>query len=119
MRCGATGVPALATEPHGQRVGGAGERPLAQPEAAHVEAGVAVQAEDVVHAVEGAGLDQVQRSPGHDLLGGLEEQPHAPGQQAAGVHLGQGECRPDQPGGVHVVATGVGDAGNRCSSTGR
>ena len=40
--------------------------------------------------VERAGLDQVQRSPGHDLLGRLEEQPDAAGQQAARVRPRRG-----------------------------
>ena len=42
----ARGVPALAAEPDVERVGGAGERALAQADRADVDAGVAVQAED-------------------------------------------------------------------------
>ena len=63
--------------------------------------------------------DQVQRAAGHDLLGGLEEQADAPGQQAARGDLGEGEAGADEAGGVDVVAAGVGDAGVRCCSTGR
>ena len=37
--------------------------------------GVAVQAEDVLDVVEGAGGDHLERAAGHDLLGRLEEQP--------------------------------------------
>ena len=106
------GVAALADEPHGQRVGGAGERALAQADAADVEARVAVQAEDVGDALERTGGDQVQRTTGHDLLGGLEQQPHASGQQAAGGDLRQREPGADEPGGVDVVAAGVRDAGD-------
>ena len=59
----------------------------------------------VVDAVEGAGLDQVQRAAGHDLLGGLEEQPHPAGQQAA-----RGAPRP---------ARGRRRPGRRCARRGR
>ena len=63
-------------------------------------------------AVERAELHQVQRAAGHDLLGGLEEQPDPAGQQPAGVRLGQGQGGAEQGRGVDVVAAGVGDAGH-------
>ena len=111
VRCGREVWPPLPIEPDGQRVGGTGERALAQAEAADVEARVAVQAEDVGDALERTGGDQLQRPAGHDLLGGLEQQSHAPGQQPAGGDLRQREPGPDEPGRVDVVAAGVGDSG--------
>src|SRR6478735_1395555 len=105
------GVAALADQPHGERVGGTGQRALTQAEAADVEARVAVQAEDVGDALERTGGDQLQRPTGHHLLGGLEQQAHAPGQQAAGGDLRQREPGSDQAGRVDVVTAGVGDPG--------
>ena len=84
--------------------------PSRTPDLPDVETGVAVQPEDLVHVVERAGLDQVQRSPGHDLLGRLEEQAHAAVQEPARLGLAQREGGAHQPGGVHVVAAGVGHA---------
>ncbi len=49
-------------------------------------------------------------SPGHHLLGRLEEQPHPAGQQALGVHPGERRRGADERRGVHVVAAGVRDA---------
>ena len=111
VRCGREVWPPLPISRTVERVGGTGERALAQAEAADVEARVAVQAEDVGDALERTGGDQLQRPTGHDLLGGLEQQSHAPGQQAAGGDLRQREPGSDEPGRVDVVAAGVGDTG--------
>ena len=111
MRCGRRGVAAAAGEPDLELVGRAGDRALADADLAEVEGRVAVQAEDLLDLVERVELDQRRRAAGHDLLGGLEQQPHAAGQLAAAVHLGQREAGADEAGGVHVVAAGVRDAG--------
>ena len=58
------------------------------------------------------------RAAGHHLLGRLEQQPHAAGQQARRVRPGQREGSPDQRGGVHVVATRVGDPLDVAATTG-
>ena len=108
----ARGVPARPLEAHLEPVGGAGERAGPQAHLADVDARVAVQGEDPLHVLEHPEAHQVQGAPGHDLLGRLEEQPDPAGQQPAGMGLGQGEPGPDQRGGVHVVAAGVGDAGS-------
>ena len=101
---------AAAGEPDLELVGRAGDRPLAHAHLAEVEGGVAVEAEDPLDVVEGAQLEQGRRPAGHDLLGGLEQQPDAAGQLPSAVHLGEREPGADQAGGVHVVAAGVRDA---------
>ena len=53
VRCGRQVWPPLPASRTRQRVGGAGERALAQADAADVEAGVAVQAEDLVRRRRG------------------------------------------------------------------
>ena len=57
-----------------------------------LEARVAVQREDAVDVGQAVGGDDVERAAGLDLLGGLEDQPHASG-QAVG-HRGQREPAP-------------------------
>ena len=63
-----------------------------------------------LHVVEGAELDQRQRAAGHDLLGGLEEQPDPAAEQPLLVDPAEGDGGADQGGGVDVVAARVGDA---------
>ncbi len=73
-------------------------------------------------AVQGVGADgvverslrhQPLRPARHDLLGGLEEQPHAARQRRARVELGERQRGAQQRGGVDVVAAGVGHARDR------
>ena len=115
----AGGVPAAAGEPDRERVGGAGERADPQADLADVDGGVAVQAVDVPDAVEGAGGDHLERTAGHHLLGGLEQQPDPAGERGLPRGRGQREPGADQGGGVHVVAAGVRDARRRCWPTAR
>ena len=107
------GVPALAAELDADRVGGAGERALAQPDLADVEARVAVQAEDAGDAVEGAAARsaRARRRASPPRPAGRAAGPDR--QLAGGVRRGQGQAGADQGGGVHVVAAGVGDAAHR------
>ncbi len=70
-----------------------------------------MQRVDLGDAVEHARRDQVDRAAGHDLLGGLEDQPHGPGQPALAVHLGEHETGAERDGGVHVVAERLAEAG--------
>ena len=71
---------------------------------------VAVQREDLRHVVQAAGLDDLQRAAGQDLLGRLEDQPDPAVQLAAVGELGQQHADAEQDRGVHVVAAGVADA---------
>ena len=75
----ARGVPAAAVQRDGDVVAGRGQRALAQPDLADVEAGVAVHGEHGVHAVERPRGDGVVRPAGDDLLGGLEDAAHRRG----------------------------------------
>ena len=104
-------MPAAAVQRHGDLVAGRGQRALAQPDLADVEAGVAVHGEHGVHAVERARGDGVVGAAGHDLLGGLEDAAHrdAALDQGRLARL-EGEQRPEQRDDVHVVAARVADA---------
>ena len=62
-----------------------------------------MQAEDRRQVVDPALGDDVERAAGHQLLGGLEEQPHPPGQP----QRRQREARAEDHAGVDVVAAGV------------
>ncbi len=84
VRCGRDVCAAAALEAHLDPVGGAGQRAEAQPHLADVDARVAVQGEDPLDVVEGAQPHQVDGAAGHDLLGGLEEQPHPAVEQPGG-----------------------------------
>ena len=88
-----------------------GQRALAQPDLADVEAGVAVHGEHGIHAVERPRGDGLVRAAGDDLLGGLEDAAH--GQAALDqrrLALLEGEQRAEQADDVHVVTAGVADA---------
>ena len=63
--------------------------------------------------LERAACDQLQGAAGHDLLGRLEQQPHAAAQLTGLLELGERDARAHQGGGVHVVAAGVRDARDR------
>ena len=103
-------VPAGAAQLDVDRVGGAGDRPLAEADGADVDGRVAVEHVDRVGVLEHAVLDREQRPAGHDLLGRLEHQPHPCRQPLAEV--GQGQARAEQRRRVHVVPAGVRDAGD-------
>ena len=105
----ARGVPAAPGEPHAEAVGGAGDGTDAQAHLPDVERGVAVEPEGVGDVLEPAGGDHLQGASGHDLLGGLEEQPDPTGEPPLAVQPLQGEPGPEQRRGVHVVAAGVRD----------
>ena len=88
--------------------------PLAQPDLADVQAGVAVHREHGVDAVEGTGDDGVVGPAGHDLLGRLEDAAHRDAALDEGrLALLEGEQRADERGDVHVVPARVADAGGR------
>ena len=72
-----------------------------------------MQREDLHHVVQAAGLDDLQRAAGQDLLGRLEDQPDPAGQLAEVGELGQQHADAEQDRGVHVVAAGVADALHR------
>ena len=63
-----------------------------------------MHAEDPVDTVQRARGDHVQRAAGHDLLGGLEDQPHPAGQLG---RAGQRTGRAEQDRGMCVVAAHV------------
>ena len=60
VRCGREVWPPRPVKPDVEGVGGAGERTLAQPDLADVDGRVAVQPEDPVDVVEGAGRHQLR-----------------------------------------------------------
>ena len=70
---------------------------------------VAVQREDPRHPGQRAGGDRVDRAAGHQLLGGLEDQPHADRQLG---HRRQRQRGAEQHRGMRVVAAGVRDVGH-------
>ena len=70
-------------------------------------------------AVERAERPSAAGAAGHDLLGGLEQQPHAPGQQPAACTSASARPAPSRAGGVDVVTAGVGDARRPGCATGR
>ncbi len=70
---------------------------------------VAVQREDPRHARQRTGRDRVDRAAGHQLLGGLEDQPHTDRQFG---HRRQRQRRSEQDRGVRVVTAGMGDVGH-------
>ena len=98
------GVPTRRGEPQFDEVCGGGQRTFAQPDLADLEPRVAVQPVDPLDAVHRAGGDHVQRAAGHDLLGGLEDQPHAARQLR---RARQRPRRAQQDRGVRVVPAHV------------
>ena len=84
--------------------------PARRPELADLDARVAVQGEDPVDAGDAARRHDVERAAGI-LLGGLEDQAYASGQQPGGGLLGEEPRRAEQHRGVHVVAAGVATPG--------
>ena len=70
-------MPARRVQCHLDLVGGRRDRARPHRDPAHRQSRVAVQREDARHAVERARGDGVDRAAGHQLLGGLEDQPHA------------------------------------------
>ena len=65
-----------------------------------------MQREDARNPGQRARGDRVDRAAGHQLLGGLEDQPHADGQFG---HRRQRQRGAQQDRGVRIVAAGVGD----------
>lgn len=63
--------------------------------------------------MQGAGFDRVGGAAGQYLLGGLEEQPYGARQGAGAGQLGQHQTGAEDDDGVHVMAAGVGAAGDR------
>ena len=102
------GVPAGPGHAHLDPVAGRGDRAGAHAELARVEAGITVQGEDPADRGDPARREHVERAAGR-LLGGLEDKPDPPGQQARGGLLGQEQAGAEQHGGVHVVAAGMAD----------
>ena len=109
VRCGREVWPPVPSRRTSRRSAALVSESEAQPDLPHVDSRVTVQREDPLHLLERTQADQVQGPAGHDLLGGLEEQPDATGQQAAGVDLAEGLRGADERRGVDVVAAGVGD----------
>ena len=111
MRCGRDGVAAPAGEGDLDLVGRGRDRSHAQADLPDVERRVAVQREDAVDPDEPVLGDDVLGPTGHDLLGGLEDEPGAdPGGHEAVLDGAQRECRADEGRGVHVVPARVADA---------
>jgi hypothetical protein len=73
------GVPAPPGQPDLDVVGRSGDRPDPQPDVPDVERRVAVEPESMGDPFEPARGDHLERTARHDLLGRLEEQPHAAG----------------------------------------
>ncbi len=71
---------------------------------------IAVQRVDLGQILQHSPVDRVQRAAGTGLLGRLEDQPDAAGQQVQVAEPGQHQSRADQDRGVHVVPAGVADA---------
>ena len=68
-----------------------------------------MQPEDVAHAVEGSRGDHLERPAGHDLLGGLEQQPDAARERRLPMYLRERDAGADETSGVDVVPARVGD----------
>ena len=99
VRCGRLVCPPVPLRRTSTRSAALVNGPSRRPDLADVDARVAVQREDPLDAVQGALVEELDGATRHDLLGRLEEQPHAAGQQALRVHLGQGvgRARPAPP----------------------
>ena len=112
VRCGRDVWPPRPVSRTSERRAAPVSAPVAQADVADVERRVAVEHEDPVDLVEGAAPISVEGAAGHDLLGGLEEEPDpAAARRPRAWVSASAEAGADQAGGVHVVAAGVGDAG--------
>ena len=89
-------------------VGRRRDRARAQADLADLEAGVAVQGVGHIHVVEHGGAVQGLGPARHRLLGRLEEEAD-PARVLGTEDLLQGQARPEEDGGVDVVAAGVTD----------
>ncbi len=102
-------VPARRVQRDLDLVGGRRDRPGPHRDLADRQPRIAVQREDPRHPGQRARRDGVDRAAGHQLLGGLEDQPHADRQLG---HRRQRQRRAQQHRGVRVVAAGVRDVGH-------
>src|SRR4051794_6934866 len=80
----------------------------AEPDGAAVDARIRMQTEDRGAAAHHPRLDGHQGTAGHDLLGGLEDQPYPAGQLVG--HPLERQTGPQECRGVQVVAARVRDA---------
>ncbi len=121
VRCGREVWPPLPVSADVERVGGAGERALAQADRADVEARVAVQAEDARRRRRARRRAiSCSAPPGMTSSAGWNSSRHAAGSSPRGVRpRPSASAGADQRGGVHVVAAGVRDAGDGAAPTGR
>ena len=110
VRCGREVCPPRPGDDDLDLVRGRGDGADAQTHLPRVEGRVAVQREDAVDAREPALGDDVLGSPGHQLLGRLEDEAHAGavGTQPV-LDRAQREGRSEQGRRVDVVAAGVAD----------
>ena len=109
MRAGGVAAAAAEFNPDGVRCRGDGADPGAY--LSYVHTGIAVQRQDTGHPVQGALLDDGERTAGHDFLRGLENHPHPSAQLAGGVKLCQHAGNTEHDSGVDIVPAGMGDAG--------
>ena len=102
-------VPARRVQGDLELIGGRGDRPGPDRDLADRQPRIAVQREDARHPRQRARRDGVDRTAGHQLLGRLEDQPHADGQFR---HRRQGQGGAQQHRGVRVVTAGMRDVGD-------
>lgn len=91
-------------------VGGRSDRPGGDRHPPDVQTRITVQCEDPRHPAQCPGGDRVDRTAGHQLLGGLKDQPHRDGQLR---YRGQRQAGAQQDGGVRVMPAAVGNSGHR------
>ncbi len=94
------------------RVGRRGDGAGAQPDRPDVQGRVTVHGHDGGHRLEYAGVDHVQRTARHGLLGRLEHEPDGSRQRMGPGEFGERQPHPEHDGRVDVVAAGMADAGN-------
>ncbi len=100
------GVPAGTPQRHLYGIRRGGDRPGQQPHLAALQPGVAVQREHPLQTVQPSAGDYCLRPAGNQLLSGLEDEPHPPGQLRRGrQRQGHAECDAR----VRVVAARVTD----------
>ena len=111
MGSGRVSAPTGQLDP--DRVAGGGDRTLAQPDLPDVQTRIAVHREDRVHALHAVRLDEFVRPARDDLLGRLEQQPHADAALAQLVLEGvEDQPGPEDRGSVYVVTARVAHVGN-------